>query len=126
MILGHNVGCRDTMSRLPILVLDCSKGSHLESGTCQRDLNFGFFRGQKFVKLPEIFMGQSCPTDPPFPGGFIPWAPAPCTSTKKNRVQGERLLGSVKLRKENNRVTLRFIHVSKCHQVRADFQLSRG
>ncbi len=26
---GHNVGCRGSMSRLPILVLECSKGRHL-------------------------------------------------------------------------------------------------
>ncbi len=30
MILGHNVEYTGSMSRLPILVLECSKGGHLE------------------------------------------------------------------------------------------------
>ncbi len=32
VILGHNVEYTGSMSRLPILVLECSKGSHLERG----------------------------------------------------------------------------------------------
>ncbi len=31
-ILGHNVEYTGSMSRLPILVLECSKGGHLEGG----------------------------------------------------------------------------------------------
>ncbi len=30
VILGHDVEYRDSMSRLPILVLECSKRSHME------------------------------------------------------------------------------------------------
>ncbi len=30
VILGHHVEHRDSMSRLPILVVECSKGGHLE------------------------------------------------------------------------------------------------
>ncbi len=32
MILGHNVEYTGSMSRLPILVLECSNGDHLEGG----------------------------------------------------------------------------------------------
>ncbi len=32
VILGHNVEYTGSMSRLPILVLECSKGGHLEGG----------------------------------------------------------------------------------------------
>ncbi len=34
MILGHNVECTAAMPRLPILMLECSKGSHLERRAC--------------------------------------------------------------------------------------------
>ena len=32
VILGHNVKYTGSMSRLPILVLGCTKGDHLERG----------------------------------------------------------------------------------------------
>ncbi len=47
MILGHNVEYTGSMSGMPILVPECSKGSHLEGegGACQTEKKFGFFRG---------------------------------------------------------------------------------
>ena len=45
VILGHNVEYTGSMLRLPILVLECSKGSHLERGPCQTEEKFAFFRG---------------------------------------------------------------------------------
>ena len=51
MILGHNVQYTGSMSRLPILVLECSKGSHLERGACQTEEKFVFFEG---VNMDEI------------------------------------------------------------------------
>ncbi len=36
--LGHNVQYTGSMSRLPILVPECSKGSHLERRACQTGL----------------------------------------------------------------------------------------
>ncbi len=41
--LGHNVDYTGSMSQLPILALECLKGSHLEGG--QTEEKFGFFRG---------------------------------------------------------------------------------
>ncbi len=93
MILGHNVEYTGSMSRLPNLVLECSIGGHLEGGPCQTGLKSGFLRGKKWIKLAEIFMGQSQP-------------PAPCTGMQKPRVRVERLLRSVKQPKESDRVTL--------------------
>ncbi len=69
VILGHDVEYRDSMSRLPILVPECSKGSHMER------VEIWLFEG---VKLPEISWGNQ----PPFPGGVhYPGPPAPCAST---------------------------------------------
>ncbi len=45
MILRLNVEYNSSLSRLPILVLECSKGSHLEMEPCQTEEKFGFFRG---------------------------------------------------------------------------------
>ncbi len=42
VMLGHNVEYTGSMSRLPILVLECSKGGHLEGGPCQTGLKSGF------------------------------------------------------------------------------------
>ncbi len=72
MILGHNVEYTGSMSRLPILVLECSKGGHLEGGACQTGLKSGFLRGKTWMKWPEIFMGQSQPPGQSFPHGCIP------------------------------------------------------
>ncbi len=66
-----------SMSRLPILVLECSKGTHLKEGPCQTEEKFSFFfrgGGWKWIKLAEIFMGESGPPGPPFPSGFTPQA----------------------------------------------------
>ncbi len=48
VILGHNVEYTGSMSRLLILVPECSKGSHPEGGgaACQTEEKFGFFRGK--------------------------------------------------------------------------------
>ncbi len=43
VILGHNVQYIGSVSRLPILVLECSEGGQLEGGPCQTGLKFGFF-----------------------------------------------------------------------------------
>ena len=40
-----------SVSRLPILVLECSKGSHLETRACQTGLEYGFLRGWTWMKL---------------------------------------------------------------------------
>ncbi len=45
VILGHNVEYTGSMSRLPILVLECSNRSQLEREPCQTEEKFGFFRG---------------------------------------------------------------------------------
>ena len=45
IILGHNVEYRDLMSRMPILVLESSKGGQLQRGACQRRLKFGNLTG---------------------------------------------------------------------------------
>ncbi len=39
MRLGHNVKYTGSMSRLPILVSECSRGIHLERRACQIGLN---------------------------------------------------------------------------------------
>ncbi len=57
VILGHNAEYTGSMSRLPILVLECSKGGHLEGGSCQTGLKSGFLRGEKWMNWPENFMG---------------------------------------------------------------------
>ncbi len=60
MILGHNAEHTVSMSRLPILVLECSKGRHLETRPCQTGLKFGLFEGVNIDKIgPENFMGES-------------------------------------------------------------------
>ena len=46
VILGHNVEYTGSMSKLLILVPECSKGSHPEGGgACQIEEKFGLFRG---------------------------------------------------------------------------------
>ncbi len=44
-MLEDNAECRGSVLRLPILVLQCSKGNQLERGTQGRGLKFGFLRG---------------------------------------------------------------------------------
>ncbi len=107
MILGHNVEYTGPMSRLPGLVLDCSKGGHVEGWPCQTGLKSGFLRGKKWMKWPEIFMGQSQPPGQSFPHGCIPWVLWHHAQACKNSVSGvERLLGSAKQQKESDRVTI--------------------
>ncbi len=43
---GTHVEYTGSMSRLPILVLKCSKGGHLERDPCQTEWKFGLFRGK--------------------------------------------------------------------------------
>ncbi len=45
VILGHNVQYTGSMSRLPILVLECSKEGHLDRETRQTEQKCGFLRG---------------------------------------------------------------------------------
>ncbi len=72
--LRHNVDYTGSMSQLPILVLECTKGSYLETRACQMGLKFGFFRRQTLMKLAEIYMGESGPKGRHFPVGVIPQA----------------------------------------------------
>ncbi len=72
MILRHNVEYRASLSGLPILVPEWSKGGHLEREARQRGWKFGFFRGQMLMKWTEIFTEESWPPGPPFPPGFTP------------------------------------------------------
>ncbi len=46
MILEHNIEYTGSMSRLPILVLECSKGGHLEGGHTKQD-----FEGEKVDEM---------------------------------------------------------------------------
>ncbi len=46
LILGNNVEYIGSMSRLPILALECSKGSHLEREPCQTEENLTFPGGK--------------------------------------------------------------------------------
>ncbi len=59
MILGHHVEYRGSVSRLPVLVLEFSKGGHLKWGICHRGLNFGFFWRKKLMKMPKNFKEES-------------------------------------------------------------------
>ncbi len=51
MILGHNVEYTGSMSRLPILVLECSNGGHLEGEGMPNRTQMLLFEG---VKVDEI------------------------------------------------------------------------
>ncbi len=46
VILGHNVQYTGPMSRLPILVLECSKEGHLEGGHDKQNRNMAFSGGK--------------------------------------------------------------------------------
>ncbi len=46
VILGHDVEYTGSMSRLPILVLECSKEGHLEGGHAKQNKNMAS-RGDK-------------------------------------------------------------------------------
>ena len=45
VILGHNVENRGSMSRLPILVPECSKGRQLEGGAMPNRTEIWHFEG---------------------------------------------------------------------------------
>ncbi len=47
VILGHNVEYTGSMLRLPVMVLECSKGSHLEGGPFQTEEKFGLSEGKR-------------------------------------------------------------------------------
>ena len=51
VILGHNVECRGSKSRLPILVPECSKGTHWEGGAMPNRRDIWLFQG---VNVDEI------------------------------------------------------------------------
>ncbi len=65
-------------------------------------------RGYKLMKLPEIFMGESClPPDPAFPGGFTPRALQRFVQAHKTSVFGSRDVAKFsKLQRESDRITL--------------------
>ncbi len=46
MMIGHNVEYRGSVSRLTIVVLQCSKRDQLEGAARQRGRKFSFFRGE--------------------------------------------------------------------------------
>ena len=71
---GTQCSVHRSMSRLSILVLECSKEGHLKGGTRQAEQKYGFFKGLKWMKLAKIFMEQSGPKGRHFPVGFIPQA----------------------------------------------------
>ena len=104
VILRHNVQCRGSVSRLPILVLECSKRSQLRRVAHTRGFKFGFLKTQRLMKLLEIFWGQSCP--PPFLMRCTLRALWRCALTAPNLyIWGEGFLGLVKLQKGSDRVT---------------------
>ncbi len=82
-VQGQNVEYTGSKSSLPILVLQCSKGGHLERGPCQTEEKFGISTG---IHSPG------------------PWVP--CASMQNPRVRVERFLRSMKQQKESDRVTL--------------------
>ncbi len=108
VILGHIVEYTGSMSRLPILVPECSKGTHLNEEPCPTEEKFDFFRWKTLMKWPEKNLYGTIPA--PRPNIFIrlhpPGPPAPCTGMQKPRVWLERLRGSVKQQKESDRVTM--------------------
>ncbi len=59
-------------------------------GACQKRLKSGFLRGKKWMKWPEIFMGQSQPPGQSFPHGCIPRVLWHHAQACKNPVSGLR------------------------------------
>ncbi len=110
VIFGHNVQYTGSMSRLPILVLECSKGSYLERGPHQTRTKQWLFVG---VNADEMDWNYHGPIPAPWPiistQTHFSGPPASCTGTQQSRVRVERLLCSVKQQKESDRVTLRHV-----------------
>ncbi len=104
----HNVQYTGSMLRLPILVLECSKGRQLQGaggmpnrreiwlfeGLNMDEIGWNFYR-RILTPWPTIF------TRIHSPGPSALWA-----SMQKNHPRVERLLHSVKQQKESDRVTL--------------------
>ncbi len=51
VILGHNVEYTGSMSRLPILVLECSNRGHLEGGGMPKRTEKWLFEGGKVDEI---------------------------------------------------------------------------
>ena len=118
VILGHNVEYTGSMSRLPILELEGSKGSHLERGPCQTEEKFSFLQGRNVNEMDWNSHGGiqiPCPTISS--GIHSPGPPAPWVSMQKPCDLVERLLGSVKQQKESDRVRLG--QVNKTHRLQS-------
>ncbi len=49
--LGHNIEYTGSMSRLPILVLECSKGGHLEGGGMPNRTEKWLFEGENVDEM---------------------------------------------------------------------------
>ncbi len=91
VILGHNVEYTGSMSRLPILVLECSKGGHLEGGGhAKQDWKVAFW-GEKMDEMAWNFHG-TIPASRSIISTWLhpPGPPVPCTGMQKNRVWVER------------------------------------
>ena len=83
VILGHNVDYTGSMSRMSILVLEGSKGSHLEGGRhAKQNRNLAFSGGKSGWNWLKIWTGIHSP-DPPAPcknpvsglrGCYVPWS----------------------------------------------------
>ncbi len=115
VILGHNVEYTGSMSRLPILVLECSKGRQLEGGGMpNRRREIWPLQGVKVDEMDWNFHRRiltpwaTISTRIHSPGPLALWA-----NMQKPFVRVERLLGSVKQQNESDGVTL--WQVNKTH-----------
>ncbi len=81
VVLGHNVECRGPTSRLPILVLECSKR-----------IKIWLYQGEKVDEIAQNFHGAILPPRPAISRGFtFPFLLEPCASTQ-SPMSGSRLL----------------------------------
>ncbi len=104
MILSHNVQYRASLSGLPILVPECSKGGHLEREACQRGWKFGFFRGQSWWNALKLSRYNPSPLTHHFHQASLSgFSGAMCYHAKPYRPD-QRLLGSVRGWKKCKRV----------------------
>ena len=112
--LGRNVQYTGSMSRLPTLVLERSKGRQLEGGHANRKRNLAF-SGGNHDEIGWNFHGGIWTPWPTISSGIhSPGPPALWASMQNPCVRVERLLCSVKLQKESNRVTT--WHANKPHR----------
>ncbi len=103
MIVGHNVENRHSMSRLPSLVLQCSKRGQLDRAARQRGGKLGLFRGEMLMKWIEIFVGQSQPPAHNFRRDSLAGSSGAMRYQAKPDRPGQRLVGSVRGEKKSTR-----------------------